>query len=203
MADFLYVLTKGGHNVFRGPAIELRALLKNYGIKTLHSNQVAIETLVRLSAEGLRDSRLVNMKSNSNRVVMNRINSKICDLIVNTSNNITKKFCYKDIIYLIQKEVTEVLQFRYKFHLLEAILMITTPLLIANIYGRDIGKFDDCFGFYQNITCKERQLSIRMVQHNANHVSVLLLIISLIRVPLTIHDKLIKTKYYYHNLQNS
>ena len=134
---------------------------------------------------------------------MNRINSKICDLIINTSNNITKKFCYKDIIYLIQKEVTEVLQFRYRFHLLEAILMITTPLLIANIYGRDIGKFDDCFGFYQNITCKERQLSIRMVQHNANHVSVLLLIISLIRVPLTIHDKLIKTKYYYHNLQNS
>ena len=205
VTDFLYVLAKGGHNVFWGPTQRLKEFLKISGIIISNTNPFPIETLVSISAEGLRDSRLVTMKTNTNRVVMNRMNSSDCDFVFYTSDNTTKIFCYKDVFYLIQKEVTEVLEFRYKFHLLDAILMITTSLLLANLFGTDIGKFNDCVGFDKNqdISCKQRQLSINIVEQNTNYVSVLLLIISMMRVVLTIHDKLIKTTYFYHNRQNS
>ena len=203
VTDFLYVLAKGGHNVFWGPTQRLKEFLKISGIIISNTNPFPIETLVSISAEGLQDSRLVTMKTNTNRIVMNRMNSNDYNYVYNTSDNTTKKFCYKDVFYLIQKELTEVLEFKYKFHLLDAILMITTSLLLANLFGTDIGKFDDCFGIDQNITCKQRQLSINMVEHNANYISILLLIVSFIRCSLTVHDKLIKTTYFYHNRQNS
>ena len=146
VTDFLYVLAKGGHNVFWGKTQHLKEFLDISGIITSDANRVPIETLVSLSAEGLGDSKLVTLKTNTNRVVMNRMDSSDCDFVYNTSDHTIKKFCCKDVIYLIQKEMTEVLEFRYKFHLLDAILMITTSLLLANLFGTDIGKFDDCFG---------------------------------------------------------
>ena len=135
MTDYTYVLAKGGHNVFWGPTIELKGFLELYEIITLNTNRVPIETFVRLSAEGLRDIRLVNMEKNIRQIVNTRIKSNENYLFNKTLNNITKKFCYKDVIILIQKEITEVIKYRYKYYSLDAILTITTSLLLANTVG--------------------------------------------------------------------
>ena len=203
MTDYTYVLAKGGHNVFWGPTIELNGFLELYEIITLNKNRVPIETFVRLSAEGLRDIRLVNMEKNIRQIVNTQIKSNENYLFNKTLNNITKKFCYKDVIILIQKEITEVIKYRYKYYSLDAILTITTSLLLANTFGTDIGQYDDCLGLMQDMDCQQRQLSINMVERNVNYMCITLWIISSIRVTLTIHDKLTKTKYFYHNRKNS
>ena len=203
MTDFLYVLAKGGLNVFWGPTIDLREYLKVYGIMTFDANRVPIETLVRLSAEGLRDIRVVNLGKDTKQNVNEFIELSEYNLINHYSHKTSKKFNYKDVIILIQFERTKVFRYKYKFYSLDAILTITTTILLANTFGTDIGKYDDCFGLMQNISCEERQRNIDMVERNANYMGIMLWIISLVRVALTIHDKLIKTKYYYHCHRNS
>ena len=199
--DFLFILTKGGHNVFWGPTIELKQYLEVYGILTSDANLVPIETFVRLSAEGLRDIRLVNMKDNTRQVIINYIESSENNLFNQNIYNINKKFCYKDVIILFQREVTEVFRYKYKFYLMDAIISITTSVLITNTFGTDMGKYDDCFGLELNISCEER-LNANNIERNANYMAFMLWVTSMIRVSLTIHDKLIKTKYFYHNRQN-
>ena len=203
MTDYTYVLAKGGQNVFWGPTIELKGFLELYEIITLNTNRVPIETFVRLSAEGLRDIRLVNMEKNIKQMVNTGIKSNENNLVNKTLQNITKKFCYKDIRILIQKEMIEFFKYRYKFYSLDAILTITTSLLLANTFGTDFGQYDDCSLLDQDMDCQQRQLSINMVERNVNYMCITLWIISSIRVTLTIHDKLTKTKYLYHNRQNS
>ena len=203
MTDFLYVLAKGGLNVFWGPTIDLRDYLKVYGIITFDANRVPIETLVRLSAEGLPDIRLLNLGKDTKQNVNEFIELSEYNLINHYIHKTSKKFNYKDVIILIQFEMTKVFRYKYKFYSLDAILTITTSLLLANTFGTDIGKYDDCFGLMQNMSCEERQRNIDMVDRNANYMGLMLWIISLVRIALTIHDKLIKTKYYYHCHRNS
>ena len=203
MTDYTYVLAKGGHNVFWGPTIELKGFLELYEIITFDTNRVPIETLVRLSAEGLRDIRLVNIKKNITQLLNTRIKLNENNLVYETFYNITKNFYYKDVIILIHKEMTEFFKYRYKYYSLDAILTITISLLLANTYGTDIGQYDDCLGLAQHIECQKRQLSINMVERNVNYIGSTLWILSCTRIPLTIQDKLTKTKFFYHNRKNS
>ena len=203
MLDYIYVLAKGGHNVFWGPTIESKELLEVYGIITSDVNRVPIETLVRLSAEGLRDIRLVNLEKNSKQRINDLIELNKNNLVNQHINKAREKFYYKDVIILIQYEMVKVFRYSYKFYSMDAILMITTSLLLVNTFGTDIGKYDDCFGLMQNISCEERQLNTVMVDKSATYIGVMLWIISLARVSLTIHNKLQKTKYFYHYRQNS
>ena len=203
MTDYTYVLAKGGHNVFWGPTIELKGFLNVYGILTSDANRVPIETLVRLSAEGLRDIRLVNMNSFNTQVISNRINL-IKNLLVHQNfPNKNKKFCYKDVFIQIQREYTDIYRYRYKFYLTDIFITIMTTILLANTFGTDIGQYDDCLGLEANIGCQQRKQNMNNVERNANYMGIMLWIMSLMRVSLTIHDKLIKTKYFYHDRQNS
>ena len=202
MINFIYVLAKGGHNVFWGPTIELRQYLEDYGIMSSDANRVPIETLISLSTEGLRDTRLVNMCENTKQVVNDWIELSENNLIIETIDKITKKFCYKDIVILSQREVTEVLQYKYKFYIMDAILCVTS-LLLSNVFGTDIGEYDDCFSFEGDIGCQQKELAMNMVEHNTNYMGNILWIISLIRILLTIQDRLIKTRYFYHHHRNS
>ena len=103
MIDYLYVLAKGGHNVFWGPTHQLRQYLKDYGIMCSDVNRVPIETLVRLSAEGLPDIRIVKMKYKTEQVVNNWIESSDNNLIDQHINNMNKKIYLQRCYYSISK----------------------------------------------------------------------------------------------------
>ena len=206
MIDYLYVLTKGGHNVFCGPTQELYEFLDEFSVidnNFSDSNQIPIETLVRLSTKGIQYKRLVVIKEITSQVVKDSIKYVENNLINTTIIKTTKKFCYKDLIHLIENELIEILQYKYTFYLMHAFILLISSVLISNAFGPDIGKYDDCFGFHQNITCEQRQLNINMVDRNANFLSMAFWLSSFIQMTLTIHDKSRKTVFFYHHRQNS
>ena len=145
MIDYLYVLAKGGHNVFWGPTIALKQYLEVYGIMSSNSSRVPIETFIRLSAEGLPDKRIVNMKDNIKQLINNWIELPENNLRNQHFNNMNKKFSNKDVIILFQREMTEIFRYRYKFYLMDLFISIIISVLSANTFGTDIGKYDDCF----------------------------------------------------------
>ena len=104
MTDFTYVLAKGGHNVFWGPTIELKGFLELYEIILLNTNRVPIETFVRLSAEGLRDIRLVNMEKNIRQVVNTRMKSNENNLVHEIFHYITKISVTKMSLFSFRKK---------------------------------------------------------------------------------------------------
>ena len=156
----------------------------------------------------MRDSRLSSMKDITSSGNKDKINTlSICfngfSISNDTFHNTYKKIYYKDVIYLLEKEFIEICQYKYVFYLLEFILLIITSVLLTNSYGSDIGKYDDCFGLTQNVTCQQRQYSMMMVERNCNFLGFAIWLLSFTKIALTIHDKMNKIKYFYHHRQNS
>lgn len=204
MIDFFYVLDKGGHNLFWGSYDDLIAIVSNiFGI-SCDTNQTAIESLVSLSAQVNDETKFESIRETIEREVNNRIELNDDNLNLNYNNDDKlKKFNFKDIFILIQSEIIEVKEYKYKNYLLEIILIITTLLLLANTYGTDIGKYDDCIGLNQNISCEDIQNNMTMVNRNTNYMGMLVWLMSFIISTLAVIDKLSRTKYFYHHRQNS
>ena len=190
MTDFLYVLSKGGHNLFSGPTLELKKYLFNYGIITSNSKRLQIDSLVRISAEGIRDKRVVEMNENTNHRIKDLFENNGNNLIFETFDKTKKEFCFKDIIILLTKELTEIYEYKYRFYSLDIILLITISSLLANTFGPNIGKYEDCLGFLQHLTCEERQLNVQIVDRNSYFLAFNFWIISFIKISLTIFEKL-------------
>ena len=201
--DYLYVLAKGGHNVFWGPTQHLNKDLITYGIISCDIMRLQIDTLVRISAEGIRDIRLVELKEVTNQRIIDCFKNNENNLIFETYDKATKKFCYKDVIILCDKHVTEIYQYKYKFYSFDIILLITISSLLVNTFGTDIGKYDDCFGLEQHLTCEQRQININMVDRNSYFLAYNFWIISFIKISLTIFEKLDKTKFFLYHRKNS
>ena len=155
----------------------------------------------------MRDSRLSLMKKITDLTIQDKINVmsisyNFFNILNNTFNEPSKKFYYKDILYLLEKEFIEILEYKYVFHLLDVILLIITSVLLTNSYGSDIGKYDDCFGLKQNVTCHQRQYTMVLVERNCNFLGFAIWLLSFTKISLTIHDKMNKIKFFYHHRKN-
>ena len=204
MIDYFYVLDRGGHNVFWGSNDDLKSVFLNiFGI-SCDTNQRAIETLVSLSAEVEDETKFESIRVTIEREVNNQI--ELNDENLNFNYNIDdklKKFNFKDIVILIQSEIIEIIEYKYKNYSLEIFLILTTLLLLANTYGTDIGKYDDCIGLNQNISCEAMHHNMIMVDRNTKYLGMLVWLMSFIISTLAIINKLSRTNCFYHHRRNS
>ena len=201
--DYLYVLCKGGQNVFWGPTQTLSDFMSEFDIHCNNKNHVPIEMLVRLSAVGLHDQRLIQMKNTIEERINHLIESNEINLISQSKSNKTKKFYIKDIWILLRREVTELFEYRYVWFILNVIIVIIVSAIVSTFYDSDIGIYDDCTEISPNKTCQQQLKRFTMVDMNLAFLRSLLFFLSFTQSMTIASNKLIKLNIFLHQRQHS
>jgi hypothetical protein len=148
MFDKLYVLAKGGLCVYSGPPQDLKTHLNECRIKCTQY-QVSIEVLLKTATKGINDEQVLQLASKTTEnkeMLINKLNNET-KLVPNGIPFKSKNFKFIDLWYLSMRTMTYTYFSQWKVFLTQLLFYIISPLLIARLFNKDIGKPDGCFSF--------------------------------------------------------
>ena len=113
MTDYLYVLTKGGHNCYSGPTLQLSEFLGEFKCD-FSDFMIPIDGLLKITTDLNGNEIISGMKAKINEEMKGIIG--MSNELINSSidNNINTNISLKDIIILLRRELDIFLQFEYR-----------------------------------------------------------------------------------------
>ena len=145
MFDNLYVLSKGGVNVYSGPPLLLRHHM-NYCHIDCTDNEIPIEKLLKICANDSNHTSIVDMREKTQNIVNNLNEQVVKDLILNRDRKLDRrvKLSLRSTWCLAQR----MLMVYFKTLSLVLLLVISMYSLIGytlnSYYDFTISKYRDC-----------------------------------------------------------
>jgi hypothetical protein len=196
MFDNLYVLAKGGVCVFSGCPQGLNTHLSECDI-TCNEFQVPIEVLLKISSKGLNEQKVRGLSERANFFMQPFIRRLTSETKL-SSNGITpkiKKFKFKDLWYLLMRNIVHSYIVNWKLQLLQPIVSIFYSLLLVAFFGTNVGETDGCFSSNSsaNISCFQTLKEESILEQNSAlqlYVVILYMFIQIVVTTLTFPSEL-------------
>ena len=206
MLDKLYVLVKGGHNVYSGPPTDLVDFMAQNSI-LCNENQVPIETLITIGSKGSEDNRIVEMRNKTSQQVLDSIQNRSNQLKEKSIKQMNKRFQIKDVYLLLERSVVEFFYYNYRWFFIRTLCLVISVSILTFAFDPDIGKSDDCFDLSLNVTegvsCVEALTNAHIIEMNYMFLGMSCWLIAIIQTLLTLTDKQIRLKIFINEHQNS
>ena len=157
MFDTIYVLAKGGHQLYSGSPQRLRQYLSDVDIK-VNDNEIPIEVLIEYSSLNINDQRVKQLicKCLEQRNTDFKEYSEQNMICVKRLKHYNKHFNISDTWTLLRRQfrfnfIAEHRQFQFRLAIL-----ILIDLLLLIIYNLDNAKYDGCLSLNNaNMTCSQ------------------------------------------------
>ena len=159
MFDNIYVLAKGGVDVYLGPPLGLRQHLIDCQIEC-NRDQVPIEVMLKMTAKEKENQIIQNL------VQKTKIDCKDIQSIqnmkqINSIEITTKRFNFNDFYHLMMRTIAS----KYQYNWFEAILQIGIYLIIAFMVKLSVSSElvipDGCYELSLNVGCNQTLEDIR------------------------------------------
>ncbi|CAG2118656.1 unnamed protein product, partial [Medioppia subpectinata] len=120
--DMLYILAKGGVAVYSGPPRGLRSHLDQCNIQC-NENQIPIEVLIKLSANGFSDEKVMELSQKTNQIINKYIERIRTELDISSVGIVTnfKHFSITEFLYLLSRAVTRL--WRHEWPIILIVIM--------------------------------------------------------------------------------
>ena len=203
--DLLYVLAKGGVTVFSGRPQDLRHHLNKCDINC-NENQIPIEVLMKISANGYTDESVVQLSARTNEE-MDKDEQDINDELILSPKGIplrSKRFSIQELWYLWVRVIT----YTFRYNLIQICIQITLywmSALFATIYWDfDFEKGDSCQPIIAN-SCEQSTASLehdKLVNYNSIFIffnNDIIMILTLVMMCLSFSSNI---KIFYNEFRN-
>ena len=154
--DNLYVLSKGGVNVYSGPPQSLLQYMNDCHINC-NEDMIPIETLLKVCANDCTHSSIINMQKTMNIIVPNLEERVSREMIINKTNNRnwTVKFSPLSIWYLTQRMVLIYYHTLTLPLLCVIFLYVFDGFYVLSFYNFTPDKYRDCQSYNSTQHCYE------------------------------------------------
>ena len=142
------------------------------------------------------------MRNTTNENIKRLIDTNKDHLYCRSVTKMTKDFYVEDVKLLLRREMTELFEYKYLWHLVNVLVVIIVTYIVSIFFDSGIGIYDDCYGLSHNNTCQQLN-RFTMVDMNLSYLSIFLLIITFIQSMSTALIKLKKTKIFLYQRQHS
>jgi hypothetical protein len=206
MFDKLYVLAKGGLCVYSGPPQDLNTHLNECQIQC-NQFQVPIEVLLKTATKGINDEQVLQLAlktTEDKQILINKLNNET-KLVPNGIQFKSKNFKLTDLWYLSMRTMTYTYISQWKLLLIQLLIYIISPLLIARVFNKNIGKADGCFSFNMtsNHSCIEQLEQNSILEQTMKFHASTAVIIMLIQLCVTTLSFPADIKIFMNEHQNS
>ena len=160
----LYILAKGGQTVYSGRPRDLRQHLTDCHI-ICTENQIPIEVIIKLCANGLRDEAVIQMSAKTNEYMNNTNHKRLNRELKLQSNGIpieTKVFSLQEFMYLLMRALTVTVRHNWKLILIQYYIQLMAFIFLKMIFPFNIEGSDGCIDLYSNETyCVQTEQSLK------------------------------------------
>lgn len=178
MYDMLYVLAKGGLTVFSGRPQRLRRHLNECQIM-LNDNQIPIEVLLKIGANGHNDPKVLQLSEKTNESLV-PFEARVDSELNHFPNGIPfrmKKFSLEEFYHLMCRTVIYILRYQWIIIVGTGISILamgaTTRLLF---HDQELGRPDSCVPIVSNSTegclrTPESMIAYKVLRYSAEYLT--------------------------------
>ncbi|CAG2101076.1 unnamed protein product, partial [Medioppia subpectinata] len=174
--DMLYILAKEGVAVYSGPPRGLRSHLSQCNIQC-DENQIPIEVIIKLSANGSSDENVMQMCVKTNEVIEKYIEKIRTELDISSHGIVIhfKHFSITEFVYLLSRAVAIIRRHKWPIILIIVFINISFALFIKILLNYSLDSADSCVAIGANGTdvCKQttsRLYSDKMIAYNMSYL---------------------------------
>ena len=159
MFDTIYVMAKGGHQLYSGSPQRLRNYLLDVDIEVNNNeNEIPIEILLQYSSLGINSERVKRI----NNKCLEQTKREIEEYSEQNMDNVeglkycNKQFNIKDTLTLLRRQFRITFIAKRKYFIFRLTILILIDLIILIVYNPDNGKYDGCLTLNDvNMTCSQ------------------------------------------------
>ncbi|CAG2113115.1 unnamed protein product, partial [Medioppia subpectinata] len=151
--DMLYILAKEGVAVYSGPPRGLRSHLSQCNIQC-NESQIPIEVLIKLSANGSSDEKVMEMSRKTNQIIEKYIERIRTELDISSDGIVIhfKHFSITEFLYLLSRAVTNFRRHEWPIILIVITFALILELLAKILFNYPLDSADSCIDISANGT---------------------------------------------------
>ena len=182
MFDNIYVLSKGGHNLYEDCPQNLRQTLIQTNIHC-SEDDVPIEVLLRIASKGIDNQFVCNLseKFKQNSITFGK-NEEHFDLTKNGIKLKPKKFNFVDVWILLTRFLRIQFISNWKSLLNQLLLLFMLNMGLVLIYTEEKAINNGCIDWNKEKSCAENKEQKSILTQSANYISLTILMTYLIHI---------------------
>ncbi|CAG2174198.1 unnamed protein product, partial [Oppiella nova] len=195
--DLLYILAKGGQTVYSGRPRDLKQHLTDCHI-ICTENQIPIEVIIKLCANGLRDEAVIELSAKTNEDMNNTYHKRVNNELILQSNGIpieTKSFSFAEFWYLLLRGLAYTLGHNWKFIAVHTICYTGLGFFIIFLFSYQLDRPSSCQPLASNY-CNQNAGALEEYKILGKHLvyiniyAFIIMVVQIIYTSLTISNEI-------------